>query len=102
MVADVRDYHKVTRRRDESHHAPACSAFHLFTSLFLFSAWPLRKSQDAIKKPANKAVLNSNGAKNSQDVREGRRRLPSRAPLNPSHCFLSIKALRDGFNVDGK
>lgn len=54
------------------------------------------------KKPANTAVLNSNGATNSQDVRGGRRRLPSRAPLNPSHCFLSIKALRDGFNADGK
>lgn len=54
------------------------------------------------QKPANEAGLNSNGAENSQDVREGRRRLPSRAPLNPSHCFLSIKALRDGLNVDGK
>lgn len=39
------------------------------------------------QKPANRAVLKSNGAKNSQDVREGRRRLPSRAPPQPLLLF---------------
>lgn len=74
--------------------------------LIPFPAWPLRKISRRHPKAANGAVLNSNGAENSQDVREGRRRLPPtlppHPPLNPSHCFLSIKALRDGFNVDGK
>lgn len=44
----------------------------------------LRRNQN----PANTAVLNSNGAKNSQDVREGERRLPSEPPPPPQPLSL--------------
>lgn len=66
------------------------------------AAQTLRRNQN----PANTAGLNSNGAKNSQDVREGERRLPSEHPPPPSTPLivssLSKAALREGFNVDGK
>lgn len=89
-----------------------CSASHLFTSLFEFPAWPLRKSQDAIKKKKKKrqairlfSILT--GLRTVRTCAEGGGGgggflPPTTTSTSTPLCFLSIKALRDGFNVDGK
>lgn len=62
---------------------PASPCLHPYFVSSMAAAQILRRNQN----PANTAVLNCNGAKNSQDVREGKRRLPSEPPPQPLSLF---------------
>lgn len=80
MMCEIITRSPVDGMRATTHQPELASpCLHPYFVSSMAAAQILRRNQN----PANTAVLNSNGAKNSQDVREGKRRLPSEPPPHP-------------------